>query len=137
MATTLNPYLNFGGNAREAMTFYQGALGGDLSISTFGEMDNDDPAEANLVMHAALTTPSGFNLFAADTPASMGPATGFSGFNVSISGDAGDELRGYWDKLSEGATVTMPLERAPWGDEFGMLTDRFGVGWMVNVSQPT
>jgi len=134
MATTLSPYLGFGDTTREAMTFYQGALGGDLQISTFGDLGNDNPDESGLVMHAALTTPAGFTLFAADTPSSHGPAPVPGGFSVSIFGDDEAELRGYWDKLSDGATVTMPLENAPWGDTFGMLTDKFGVSWMVNIS---
>ena len=134
MATFLNPYLSFGDNTREAMTFYQAALGGDLHISTFGDMGNDDPAESGLVMHAALTTPGGLSLYAADTPASMGPPESFGGFSVSLFGDDEAELRGYWDKLSDGATIRMPLEKAPWGDTFGMFTDKFGVPWMVNIS---
>ena len=55
---------------------------------------------------------------------------------VSLSGDDDAALRGYWDKLSDGATVTVPLEKQMWGDVFGMCTDRFGIQWMVNIGQP-
>jgi PhnB protein len=93
------------------------------------------PEDADLVMHAQLDAPNGMTLMAADTPPSMeyhAPA----GLSISLSGDDDGELSGYWQKLSEGGTVTMPLEAAPWGDKFGMLTDRFGIGWMVNIAGP-
>jgi PhnB protein len=67
-----------------------------------------------------------------DTPTSMGQPRGNG--QISLSGDDEAELTGYWNKLSDGATVVMPLAKAPWGDSFGMLTDRFGVPWMVNIS---
>ncbi|HEV7718021.1 MAG TPA: VOC family protein [Arsenicitalea sp.] len=133
MASRLNPYLSFKSNAREAMEFYRSVFGGDLKISSFGEGGmSGDPAEADLVMHALLDTPSNFTLMASDTPAKMGNAS--PNGSISISGDDEAELRGYWDKLTQGGTVTLPLEKAPWGDVFGMLQDRFGVSWMVNIA---
>ena len=129
---TLNPYVSFRDNAREAMEFYQTALGGDLAVNTFGEYGDPDAPEANLIMHSQLTTPAGFTLMGADTPPGMEHNPG-SNIAISLSGD-GDELRGYWAKLSDGATVTMALEKQMWGDEFGMLVDRFGIGWMVNIA---
>ncbi|RYP83927.1 VOC family protein [Nocardioides guangzhouensis] len=133
MAVRLNPYISFQDNAREAMEFYRTALGGDLAISTFGEYGDPSAPEASLVMHAMLETPGGFTLMAADTPPGMqhNPGTNMA---VSLSGDDAAELRGYWEKLSDGATVTVPLEKQMWGDEFGMLVDRFGIGWMVNIA---
>lgn len=137
MPTTLNPYLGFRENAREAMTFYQSVFGGDLALSTFGEFHaSEDPAEDDKIMHGILTTGNGLVLMGADTPNSMDLAPG-SSISVSLSGDDEAELRGYWDKLSaDGGTVTVPMERAPWGDIFGMCTDRFGTAWLVNVSNP-
>ena len=129
MASRLNPYLNYNGNAREAMTFYQGVLGGELNISTFGEYGGEG---GDGVMHAQLETPDGFTLMASDTGPGMGEVTAGSNFAVSLSGDD-DALRGYFDGLAEGGTVTMPLEKQMWGDEFGMLTDKFGVSWLVNI----
>ncbi|MET1058641.1 MAG: VOC family protein [Nocardioides sp.] len=133
MASTLNPYFSFRDNAREAMEFYQSALGGDLETNTFGEYGDPDAPEANLIMHARLSTPAGFTLMGADTPPGMEHNPG-SNITVSLSGDGAEELRGYWDKLGEGATVTVPLEKQMWGDEFGMLVDRFGIAWMVNIA---
>jgi PhnB protein len=134
MSSNLNPYLNFQDNARQAMEFYQGALGGELTLNTFGEFHaSDDPAEADKIMHALLKTPAGFTLMAADTPNQM-QFTGHAGFSVSLSGDDAAELQGYWDAISEGGQVVMPLERQIWGDTFGMVVDRFGVTWMVNIA---
>lgn len=137
MPTTLNPYLGFRDNAREALTFYQSVFGGELALSTFGEFQaSEDPAEADKIMHGMLTTGSGLVLMGADTPNSMEASTG-SSISISLSGDDETELRGYWDKLAgDGGTVTVPLEKAPWGDIFGMCTDRFGTAWLVNVNNP-
>jgi PhnB protein len=133
MTVRLNPYLSFRDNAREAMTFYQGVLGGELVINTFAEYQaSDDPAEADKVMHSALETPHGLMLMGSDTPSSM-DYPGLAGVQVSLSGDDEPTLRGYWEKLSEGGTIVMPFEKAPWGDTFGMCVDRFGVSWMVNA----
>ena len=134
MTTHLNPYLGFRDNAREAMEFYQSVFGGELTMSTFAEYQaSEDPAEQDLIMHGQLKTDKGFTLMGADTPSTMEfqPGTNFS---VSLSGDDDTELRGYWDKLSEGGTVLEPLVKAPWGDSFGMCTDKFGVKWLVNIS---
>lgn len=134
MNVRLNPYLSFRDNAREAMTFYQSVLGGELAVSTFGEFHaSDDPAEQHKVMHAQLETPDGLVLMGADTPEGMEyrPQAGVS---VSLSGDDEARLRGYWERLSEGGSVTMPFEKAPWGATFGMCVDRFGTSWMVNVA---
>lgn len=137
MPTTLNPYLGFRDNAREALTFYQSVFGGDLALSTFGEYHaSDDPAEADKIMHGMLTTGNGLVLMGADTPNGMDLASG-SSISVSLSGDDETELRGYWDRLAgDGGTVTVPLEASPWGDVFGMCTDRFGTAWLVNVNNP-
>lgn len=133
MASRLNPYINFKDSTRDAMEFYQGVFGGELAVNTFGEFGaSQDPADADLVMHSQLETPSGFTLMCADTPAYMEYKPGAS-ISVSISGDDETELRGYWDALSDGATVVVALEPAPWGDTFGMLTDKFGINWLVNI----
>ena len=134
MASRLNPYLNFKDNAREAMEFYRSVFGGELSVSTFGEFGSDDPATADKVMHAMLETPKGFTLMASDLPPGMDHNPG-SNIAVSLSGEDADDLRGYWEKLSEGGSVQMPLEKQMWGDEFGMCVDRFGIPWMVDIVQ--
>ncbi len=136
MASKLNPYISFRDNAREAMEFYQSALGGTLTVSTFGEFGAPFPGFDDKVMHASLETTAGFTLMAADTPPGMDYAPG-SSISISLSGNDGTELRGYWERLIEGGTVTMPLEPQMWGDTFGMLVDRFGINWMVNIAGPS
>jgi PhnB protein len=134
VSTQLNPYLSFRDNAREAMDFYQTVFGGELERSTFAELHaSDDPAEQDKIMHSQLSTDGGLTLMASDTPNSMEFTPG-TNFSVSLSGDDEPELRGYWEKLSAGGTVAMPLEAAPWGDTFGMCVDKFGVSWLVNIS---
>ena len=133
MTVRLNPYLSFRDNAREAMDFYQSVFGGELSRSTFAELHaSDDPAEADKIMHSMLEAPNGLVLMASDTPNSMDVGPGNS--SVSLSGDDEGTLRGYWEKLIDIGSVTVPLEQAPWGDHFGMCVDRFGVPWMVNIA---
>ena len=134
MTSRLNPYLGFRDNAREAMDFYQSVFGGEITRSTFGEYQaSEDPAEQDKIMHSELTTPSGFSLMASDTPKSMDLPTS-SSVTVSLSGEDEAELTGYWEKLVQGGSVTMPLNKAPWGDSFGMVTDKFGTNWMVNIA---
>ena len=133
MTVRLNPYLSFREDAREAMTFYQSVLGGELTISTFADFHaSEDPAEQDKVMHAQLEAPDGLVLMGADTPNGM-EYRPQSGVSVSLSGDDEATLRGYWDRLSEGGAVVMPFEKAPWGDTFGMCVDRFGTNWMINA----
>ncbi|MFC4021563.1 VOC family protein [Micromonospora sp. GCM10011542] len=134
MTSQLNPYLNFSGNAREAMEFYHQVFGGDLSLTTFREFGTEDPAIADQIMHGLLRTTSGYVLMASDMPPGEELRRGNDN-TISISGNDGDELRGYWQRLSEGGIVSMPLEKQMWGDEFGMCEDRFGVPWMVNITE--
>ncbi|MCU1532720.1 MAG: hypothetical protein JWO49_2291 [Arthrobacter sp.] len=132
--TTLNPYLGFRDNAKEAMTFYQSVFGGELTMSTFGEFQaSEDAAEQDKIMHAMLTTDNGMVLMGADTPNSMDYTPG-NHISISLSGSEEPALRGYFEKLADGGTVVMPLEQAPWGDTFGMCKDKFGVDWLVNVA---
>jgi PhnB protein len=135
MASRLNPYLNFDSNARQAMAFYHSVFGGDLTLNTFGESGAQDPPDADKIMHGQLETDRGFTLMAADTPSGMQRHPGDT-IAISLSGDDAQELRGYWERLSDGGTVSVPLEKQMWGDEFGMCVDQFGIGWMVNISQP-
>lgn len=135
MATKLNAYLNFRDNTRQAMEFYKGVFGGKLDINTFSDYNaSPDPSEADKVMHSVLESETGITFMAADTPNSMEYKPG-TNFSMSLSGENENELRGYFEKLSEGGTVTMPLEKAAWGDTFGMVQDKFGVSWLVNVTQ--
>lgn len=134
MVARLNPYLSFDSDARDAMEFYQSVFGGTLTMNTFGEFgaaQSDD--DADKIMHSMLETGDGLTLMAADTPPGMSRSANGT---ISLSGDDTDGLRGYWEKLSTGGTVTMPLERQMWGDDFGMCVDKFGVAWMVDIAPP-
>ena len=133
MASRLNPYISFAGDAREALELYQRVFGGDLTVSTFGEFGDKDAPGADGIMHGQLETDRGFTLMAADTPPGMEHRPG-TNIAISLSGDDADELRGYWEALSADGTVSVPLEKQMWGDTFGMCTDRFGIGWMVNIA---
>ncbi|GAA1069958.1 VOC family protein [Kitasatospora arboriphila] len=135
MASRLNPYISFDGDARQAMEFYQGVFGGDLDLNTFGQFNPDQTGEmADRIMHGMLVTPRGYTLMGADNPPGMEHRPG-NNITVSLSGDDDAELRGYWAALSEGGTVAVPLEKQMWGDVFGMCTDRFGITWLVNISE--
>lgn len=132
--TRLNPYISFKNNAREAMEFYKTVFGGTLTISTFKDLQaSQDVSEDNLVMHSMLEAENGIVFMASDTPNRMEYKPG-KNISMSLSGEHEEELRGYWNKLLEGGTQNMPLEKAIWGDTFGMLTDKFGIDWLVNIT---
>ncbi len=135
MTVRLNPYIGFQDQAQEAMEFYRSVFGGELSMDTYGESGmSDDPAQKDKIMHAQLDVGPDLLLMASDAPPGM-PFDSGSRISISLSGDDEATLRRYWDGLVEGGgSVTMPLERAPWGDSFGMCADRFGINWMVNIS---
>ena len=135
MASTLNPYLNFNGDARQALEFYRGVFGGTLNVSTFADLGASESPDASKVMHGQLETGAGYTIMAADVPGDM-EYHGMHGFGVSLSGDDAGSLYGYWEKLSSSGSVTMPMQRQAWGDEFGMCVDGFGVPWLVNISPP-
>lgn len=133
--TRIVAYLNFDGNCSEAMKFYQSVLGGTLDIQTFGDAFGDAPEETkDRVIHARLQHGL-IELMASDTNPNFGPPF-VKGNNVHLSIQGSDEatLKDYFDKLAEGGNVSMPLQKQFWGDTFGMLTDRYGIQWMVNVS---
>ena len=137
MQTKLNPYLSFRDNAREAMAFYQTVFGGKLTMATFKDFHaSQDASEDDMIMHSELEAENGLTFMASDTPGRMEYRAG-TNFTMSLSGDNAAELRSYFEQLSAGGTITMPLEKAPWGDTFGMLTDKFGVAWLVNIAGQT
>lgn len=134
MQSRLNPYISFKDNAREAMEFYKTVFGGKLEMSTFQDFGmTQDPAEAGKIMHSMLEADNGLTFMAADTPSQMPFDTG-SRISMALIGDDEEELKGYFEKLSAGGQVPMPLNKAPWGDSFGMLVDKYGVTWMVNIA---
>jgi PhnB protein len=135
VTSRLNPYVSFDGNAREAMEFYKSVLGGTLTLNTYGELGGQDVPHPDRIMHGQLDSELGFILMGADHPPGEEHKPGNT-MTVSLSGDDGDKLRDYWGKLSDGGTVSVPLEKQMWGDDFGMCEDRFGTTWMVNIGQP-
>lgn len=136
MQSKLNPYIGFQGNAREAMEFYESVFGGKLDVTTYkdGSMPQD-PADDDKIMHAMLVADNGMTLMVSDIPGHMDYRAG-TNISISLSGDDEAELTGYYEKLSVGGAVGQPLTKAPWGDTFGMLTDKFGIAWMVNITGP-
>ena len=129
----LQPYLNFDGNTREAMEFYQSVLGGELEFHTYEEFHaaiRDE--DKNKIMHSILKNDT-LTFMAADGneehPMHMG-----DNISMSLSGDEAESLKKYFEGLSEGGKVIMPLEKQVWGDEFGMVVDKFGVNWLVNIT---
>ncbi len=134
MTIRLNPYLNFRDQSRAALEFDHSVLGGELTIATFGDYGmSDDPDRADLVMHGHLVSDTGLDIMASDTPpGGDDPAMG-TAINIALTGDD-ERLRDYFTGLSDGAEVVVPLAPAPWGDEFGLLNDKFGVAWLFNVA---
>ena len=133
MQSRLNPYLSFKDETREAMEFYRGVFGGKLELSTFKDYHaSQDPSEDDKIMHSVLDA-DGITFMASDTPDRMEYKPG-TNFSMSLSGDDEAELTSYFDKLAAGGTVTMPLNKAAWGDTFGMVNDKFGITWLVNIS---
>jgi PhnB protein len=129
----LDPYLFFRGNAKEAMQFYQGVFGGELTMQKIGEA----PPEAQMpgsnpddLMHAKLSG-GAVTLMASD---SQQASEKMAKVELSISGNEEILLRDMFNKLAEGGKVRMPLEKQFWGDTFGALTDKYGVDWMFNVT---
>jgi PhnB protein len=134
MESKLNPYIGFKDNARQAMEFYETVFGGKLELNTFKDNHaSQDPSEDDKIMHGMLVAENGITIMASDTPNGMKHAVE-SNISISLSGDNEAELRGYYDKLLVGGEATMPIAKAPWGDTFGMLIDKFGVQWMVNIA---
>ncbi|MFJ8437069.1 VOC family protein [Kitasatospora sp. NPDC094019] len=135
MPSILNPYITYNGDARQALEFYQQVFGGELNLNTYGDFGAGEGPGGDRIMHGMLTTGGGITLMAADNPPGTDQAPG-GNISVSLSGEDEAELRGYWEKLSGGGSVAVPMDKQMWGDIFGMCTDRFGVTWLVNINQP-
>ena len=134
MDTTLNPYLNFNGNAKEAMKFYHSVFGGELTMQTFGEAKMaQSPAERDMIVHARLASGS-MTIMASDAPPGRMKTVFGDSVHMSLMGDDSPKLTGIFKALAEGGKVQMPLAKQFWGDTYGQLTDRFGIHWMVNIA---
>jgi PhnB protein len=144
MTTTLTPYLGFDGKTREAFAFYEKALGAKIeAMLSYDDMPKPPasaaPAEGcdgaapggKGIMHASLVLPGGARLFAGDAPPNV-PYEGVKGCMLALQYDTVDQAQSAFHALAQGGKVTMPLAPTFWAKTFGMLTDRFGVGWAVN-----
>lgn len=130
----LSPYLNFNGDTEEAMNFYKSVLGGELQLSRFSDMHDPSVPEdyQNKIIHATLTTDV-LSFMASDTPPGKSVTFGDS-VHLSLAGTDEALLTKFFNGLSEGGEVTMPLAKQFWGDTYGQFTDKFGIHWMVNIS---
>lgn len=149
MSLTTTTHLNFPGTAREALDFYQRVFGGQVHVTTYAEVGM--PAEApgaDRVVFGSLQSEEGFGVMAYDIPGrteefagstrrEQGATLTDSPFFVSVRGETLDEITTYWDALSDGAAIVEPLAASAWSPGFGMLTDRFGVTWILDVQSTT
>lgn len=131
---SIDPYLNFDGRTREAMTFYHGVLGGTLNIQSFADAGMaQDPAMASRTIHASLTHGTA-TLMASDTMPGM-PFVPGNNIHVSVQCESAEEIERHFAGMSVGGIVRMELQDTFWGARFGMLTDRYGVHWMFNFDK--
>lgn len=134
MSIKTTTHLNFRGDARAALGFYQEVFGGHQVIVTYRDAQAvQNPAEADQVMWGQVAADSGFRIMAYDVPSSLAWHPGEIPVFVSVRGDAAEEISGYWEKLSAGATIIQPLGPAGWSPLYGMLRDRFGVTWVMDI----
>lgn len=136
MAVKLNAYINFKGEAKEALEFYRSVFGGEVYSDTFRSFASDampvPEQDLDNIMHGYLKGDNGIELMGSDAMSNMEVPTGGQ-IQLSLSGEDEATLKGYWDKLAEGGQVTVPMDKAPWGDTFGMLIDKYGINWMVDI----
>ncbi len=136
---TLYTYLRFNGECREAFEFYRSVFGGEFELMTFGDGPDDMPVpedERDLVMHVSYPIGSSV-LMGSDTPSwSPEPTQVGNNFAISCMPESREETDELFAKISEGGTVTMPLEDMFWGSYFGACTDRFGINWQFNCDPP-
>ncbi|MEV4318030.1 VOC family protein [Actinocrispum sp. NPDC049592] len=135
MSVTTATHLNFRGDARQALEFYQSVSGGELTIITYKDMGNlENPDEADQVVWGQVRSANGFHVMAYDVPAGRPFSRGDDPFFVSVRGDSAEEISALWDKLSNGATIVVPLAASAWAPLYGMLKDRFGITWVLDIA---
>ncbi|GHD87061.1 VOC family protein [Streptomyces naganishii] len=137
MSVTTTTHLNFRGRARAALEHYQSVFGGRVTIVTYKDMgDVPDEKEADWVVWGEVAGDGGFHVMAYDVPSRLPWDQGSNPFFVSVRGDDSDEISALWERLAEGSTVVQPLAPSRWAPLYGMLTDRFGVTWVLDVTAP-
>jgi PhnB protein len=134
LSVTTTAHLNFRGDARAALEFYRSVFGGHLAVVTYEDAGNvQEESAADQVMWGQVLAENGFRVMAYDVPSSLAHDQGENSFFVSLRGETVEEVTGYWEQLSDGATVVVPMGPAGWAPAYGMLRDRFGVVWVVDV----
>jgi PhnB protein len=139
LSVTTTTHLNFRGDARAALEFYQSVFGGHLAVVRYSDAGNvHEESDAGQVMWGQVMwgqvlAGNGFHVMAYDVPTRMGYHPGENSFFVSLRGETVEEVTGYWAKLSDGGNVVIPIGPAGWAPAYGMLRDRFGVVWVVDV----
>jgi PhnB protein len=137
MSITTSPHLNFRGDARSALEFYESVFGGQLVAVSYADAHAvTDPAEADQLLFGQVVAEEGFHVMAYDVPSHTPYEPGTIPVFVSVRGADADEITGYWQKLVEGSTVVVPLAASAWSPLYGMLKDRFGVTWVLDVEVP-
>lgn len=137
MSVTTTAHLNFRGAAREALDFYHVVFGGEKALVTYADAGAaQDPSAAGEIMWGEVRSENGFHVMAYDVPSFMDWNPGENAYFVSVRGDDAEEITRLWDGLSAGATIVMPLNPAPWSPLYGMVRDRFGVVWVLDVAVP-
>lgn len=128
-------HINLRGTAREALEAWHSVFGGHLALVTYKDAVNDfDPAQAEQIMWGQVVSENGFHVMAHDMPNAMDWSQGENAYYVSVRGDTVEEISDYWKKLSQGSTVIVPLAASSWSPLYGMLKDRFGVTWVLDVA---
>ncbi|WP_328472886.1 VOC family protein [Actinoplanes sp. NBC_00393] len=133
MAITTVTHINLRGNARQALEFYRSVFGGELTAFTHGDAGTPDVSPDQLTW-GQVRSPEGFHIMAYDVPPARTWNQGDNPFFVSVRGQDADEISGYWKKLSEGSTVIVDLGPAGWSPLYGMLTDPFGITWVLDIA---
>ena len=137
MSISVSNHINFRGDARAALEFYRSVFGGELTVVTYEDAHSvGDPAEANQVMWGQVAAENGFQVMAYDVPAALPWSRGENSAFVSVRGDSAEEIAAFWEKLVEGATIVQDLGPAAWAPLYGMLKDRFGIVWVLDVVAP-
>lgn len=127
-------HINLRGNAREALAFYQSVFGGQMQVVTYKDMGRvQDPTDADRVVWGQIAADDGFCVMAFDVPVGTPWNQGDNAFYVCVRGDTAQEIAARWEKLAEGSTVLQPLAPSQWSALYGMLKDRFGVVWVLDV----
>ncbi|WAS91801.1 VOC family protein [Nannocystis punicea] len=135
MTVAVTNHLNFRGEARAALEFYKSVFDGDIAIVTYKDAHSvQAPAEADQVMWGQVSAKNGFRVMAYDVPSKLAWEPGANAFFVSVRGDSADEIAALWEKLSSGAMVVQPLAKSGWSPLYGMLKDRFGITWVLDVA---